>query len=91
MLDSLKQLCAENNTKLLCLQTPMYKAVWDSAAFALTKKIISDLNIPYVDANAKAIGHDVQNFYNVFHMNTRGVKKMNAFIAQDSSIISFLK
>jgi hypothetical protein len=90
MLDSLNRLCLENHSKLLCIQTPMYKAVWDSAAFVQTRKICSDLNIPYIDANASAIGNDIENFYNVFHMNTNGVRKMNTILAADSTLTSFL-
>jgi hypothetical protein len=68
----------------------MYKAVWDSAAFIRTRKICTGLNIPYIDANASAIGNDLENFYNVFHMNTKGVRKMNGILAKDSMLISFV-
>jgi hypothetical protein len=90
MLDSLNKLCAENNAKLLCIQTPMYKSVWDNAAFERNRRICSTANVPYIDVNTTTIGEHVENFYNTFHMNTNGVRKMNAFLAADSTLKVFL-
>jgi hypothetical protein len=90
MLDSLNRMCVANHGKLLCIQTPFYRSLWDSTAFERTKKVCERLNIPFIDANIATIADSMECFYNTDHMNTNGVKKLNDFLAQDSTLHSFL-
>jgi hypothetical protein len=90
MLDSLNKMCIANHAKLICIQTPLYKSLWDEAAFARTKKMADGLNIPFIDANTRTIAENVENFHDVDHLNTTGVKELNAFLATDSTLRSLL-
>ena len=57
----LKNLCLENNIKLLCIQTPVYKTIQVDSTFLETKIICSSLNIPFIDANKEFIRNDMTN------------------------------
>ena len=90
-LKELKKLCAENNIKLLCIQTPVYKAIYDKDAFSLTKKMCENAKISFIDVNTLSIINNIDNFFNVFHLNKNGISKMNQFLEKDKTLVSFLK
>lgn len=41
-------MCLTKNIKLLCIQTPVYKSIYDESIFSETKKICHYLNIPFI-------------------------------------------
>lgn len=90
-LDSLKLLCHDNNIQLLCIQTPVYKVVYDDLSFSETKKICFNLNIPFIDANQEYIRNDISYFYNSDHLNKLGVDQLNILLKKDALLTSFLK
>lgn len=92
-LDSLNKLCILHNIKLICIQTPVYKNIYDTHTFSRTEKICKSLSIPFIDANKDYIITNPDLFYNVNHLNTKGVNMLNDFLKNDSvfnSYISFI-
>jgi hypothetical protein len=90
-LDSLNNLCRQNNIQLLCIQTPVYKIIYDETSFSLTKQICERLGIPFIDVDSEDIRDDFYSFYNSYHMNHNGVAKLNAFLIQDSLFNSYMR
>lgn len=86
----LKKLCDENHIKLLCIQTPVYKAVYDTELFSLTGQLCEKSKIPFIDTNTEAIINDAGNFQNINHLNKKGVLQMNLFLKGNPEFISFL-
>ena len=89
-LNRLKNLCYLNNIKLLCVQTPVYKIIQDSAAFSETKRICNTLSLPFVDANKEFIRNEIKYFYNSNHLNQFGVAELNKVLKSDSIFSFFL-
>jgi len=90
-LDSLNRFCKMHNITLLCIQTPVYKNIYDEYKFTLPKKVCDEIGIPFIDANSDFIRNDRSNFYNSNHLNTKGVAKMNSFLKQDKQLSALLK
>jgi hypothetical protein len=90
-LDSLKKLCTQNNTKLICIQTPLYKVLDCSVSTPRIAKLCATEQIPFIDANIASINDNINNFYNHEHLNSTGVCKLNDFFAKDSVLISLLR
>jgi hypothetical protein len=90
-LNNLKILCNTNNIKLLCIQTPVYKAAYDDSSFSETEKICFTLNIPFIDTNKEYIRNNIANFYNSDHLNKVGVDQLNNLLKKDSLVRSFLQ
>ncbi len=90
-LGGLNQLCRDNGIKLICVQTPIYKAFQADSGFQYTRIICERLKIPFIDVNDPEIEADYRNFVDAFHLNRAGVNKMNAILAGDSTLKSFLK
>jgi hypothetical protein len=83
-LSRLNKLCLDNNIKLICIQTPVYKIIQDDTLFSYTDKICKSLNIAFVDVNNPSIMNNINCFYNSDHLNTFGVKEMNKLLVKDS-------
>lgn len=90
-LNDLNLLCKKNNIQLICIQTPVYKVIYDSIVFSRNAAICKSLNIPCIDANAKHIRDDINNFYNSNHMNVNGVLQMNKILATDTTLQTIFK
>ena len=90
-LSELKTLCDEKNIHLLCIQTPVYKVVYNKEVFSGTKNIAAKLQIPFVDANVAYIRNDIRFFYNSNHLNTKGVNALNGLLEKDSLVRKFFK
>lgn len=88
-LSELKLLCTAHNIKLLCIQTPVYKVIYDDASFQQLNSICENLHIPFVDANKAYIRNDIKYFYNSNHLNKRGIDAMNALLKSDSLLMTF--
>lgn len=83
------QLCHDNGIKLLCIQTPVYKVIYDSTVFSETKKICKRLQIPFVDVAHLNMMDSIKYFYNSNHLNKSGVHEMNEFLRSDSTLNQF--
>jgi hypothetical protein len=90
-LSQLKELCAEYNSKLLCVQTPIYRISKEDSLFLSPAIICRSLNIPFEDADQKFLSSDIDNFFNIDHLNSDGVKKMNGYLRNDTNFTSFFK
>jgi hypothetical protein len=83
-LKSLDSLCDQHNIRLICVQTPVYKAIYNDRFFCLTRLICSHLDLPFFDANYRQISDSADNFYDAGHMNTRGVRKMTSLLLSEA-------
>ncbi len=88
---ALKKLCVENNIKLMCIQTPVYKPIYEPVRFAWTQKICQNAKIPFVDTNSSSIINNCAYFLNINHLNKNGVSQMNQFLKNNTVLTSFLK
>lgn len=90
-LGKLNNLCSKSNIKLICIQTPVYKSIYDNIAFTNTRLICRKLNVPFVDVNEKFFRNNINLFYNSNHLNKKGVEQMNQFFKKNVLIESFFK
>jgi hypothetical protein len=90
-LAGIDSLCRAHGTRLICVQTPVYKAVYDPVRFSYPEKICSDLRIPFFDLNKDALDDDVHNFYNADHLNTTGVARMTAELLSYPSFLHYFE
>lgn len=90
-LQLLKSICAKNNIQLLCIQTPVYKSIYDSKVFQRSSEICKSLNIPFIDVNSAVIRENIHNFYNSSHLNKNGVEEMNKLLKNDKQLTAILK
>jgi hypothetical protein len=89
-LKELNMLCSDNNIKLLCIQTPVYKIIHDDEAFRRTKVICKNLNIPFIDLNIEPLRNNIKYFYSPSHLNKYGVEQMNQILRSEKTLASFL-
>jgi hypothetical protein len=90
-LKKLNQFCQSKNIKLIGIQTPVYKSVYDAEVFEIPKNICRQLDIPFVDANDKQIINDIDNFYNTIHLNKKGVSEMNKLLWKEKQLDTIFK
>jgi hypothetical protein len=90
-LDELNNLCKRNNIKLLCVQTPVYKSIYEDLAFKNTAVICKTLNIPFIDINKETLRNNIKYFYSPSHLNKKGVQEINQLLKRNSTLISFFK
>ncbi len=83
MLGNLKDQCQKNHTKLICLQSPVYKSLYGSVIFSYTKEIAEELQIPFIDVNNKFNLNNLNYFYNANHINKLGQQKMVEILYND--------
>jgi hypothetical protein len=86
-LASLDSLCRAHGIRLVCVQTPIYKAAYDPVRFSYPEKICSALHIPFFDLNNPALDDDVHNFYNIDHLNITGVARMTTALLSFPSFL----
>ncbi|MDN3676835.1 hypothetical protein QWY90_05870 [Flavobacterium paronense] len=87
----LQNLCQKNNIQLFCIQTPAYQITYDSATFEKPKTFCAKLGIPFIDANYESIRTKTDYFYNVMHLNKKGVIEMNKLLKNEKELAEFLK
>jgi len=90
-LDSLNSLCIQHNCRLICVQSPIYKAVYDKTHYGLTANLCKTLAIPFFDLNNEEIDNNIDNFYNIDHLNTRGVNEMAATLLADPGFLNVVR
>jgi hypothetical protein len=89
-LQKIQTLCITHGVKLICIQTPVYKSIYNEYEFNLTKEICKDLNLDFFDLNVPYIRNDISNFYNSNHMNINGILKMNAIMLKNDTLKNIL-
>jgi hypothetical protein len=90
-LASLDSLCQAHGIRLICVQTPIYEAVYDPVRFSYPAKICAKLGIPFFDLNKDFLDDDVHNFYNIDHLNTTGVTRMTAELLSYPSFLHYFE
>jgi hypothetical protein len=90
-LDSLNRLCKQNNIKLICVQTPVYKVIYVKRFFYLAGQLCNDLGIPFFDLNSDAIDGNITDFYNSNHLNTKGVTAMNVNLLSNPDFLRLFR
>ena len=90
-LSQLNDLCSAKGIKLICIQTPVYKSIFDRNSFNIAKTICADLDITYIDANYNSIRIEIKNFYNSNHLNLNGVTEMNNKLKGEQKLIKVLR
>ena len=89
-LATFNELCKSNHIKLVCVQSTVYKNIYDNEAYSVIGKICSDLGIFFIDANDESIRSDVRNFADASHLNTTGVPKMLNIIIKNQGFLDLL-
>lgn len=89
-LSELNHLCKKNNIKLLCIQAPVYKSIYEESSFKNSALICKRLNIPFVDVNTESLRNNINYFYSPTHLNKEGVEQMNQLFKKDKTLVSFL-
>jgi hypothetical protein len=90
-LRQLDQICKKHHIKLLCIQTPVYKSVYEKNIFSRNKTICEKLGILYIDMESETFRNNIRYFYNSNHMNRDGVGKMNALLEDNLELRKFLE
>jgi hypothetical protein len=90
-LRAIDSLCKANHALLLCLQTPIYKAIYNKEYYSIPDSLCRVSAIPFFDTNCDSIDSDINNFYNIDHMNTNGVIRMTNRLLSDSVFRSLLE
>jgi hypothetical protein len=90
-LSDLKKICVQNNCKLMCIQTPVYKVIYEKTTFERTQLICEKLNIPFLDLSGENFKDDINLFYSPTHLNKYGVSKMNLFLKDNVQLNAFFK
>jgi hypothetical protein len=84
-------ICIRHHIRLICVQTPVYKDAYKKDYFSYAGKMCSDLHIPFFDLNDKSIDDSLDNFYNINHMNVKGVAKMTAKLLSDPAFAALIR
>lgn len=84
-------LCKRNNIKLVCVQSPVYRSVYNREAFGIPKSICDDLGILFIDTNEEPIINDIRNFADADHLNTAGVTKMLNIVAKNKGFLELVQ
>ena len=83
--------CKKKNIKLICIQTPVYKVLYNEKNFEQSISICRNNNIKIIDANYEKIRNNSDYFYNTNHLNKNGVIEMNKLLKNEKELINFLK
>lgn len=90
-LKQLDGLCKKNNIQLVCIQTPVYKSIYESKAFEIPKTICHALKIPFIDVSDSFIKDKTDYFYNAIHLNKDGVYEMNKLLKNEKELDTIFK
>jgi hypothetical protein len=85
-LNRLKQTCADKGISLICIQTPVYKSIYDEEIYSRSAAMCKDLHVPFLDLTGTNFRNDISLFYNANHMNRHGVETMNAYLRNNDSV-----
>ncbi len=88
---TLKSICQKNNIILLCIQTTIYKSLYNKAIFDRSAKISQNVATPFIDLANDNIRNNIRNFYNSTHLNKNGVIEMNKLLKNQIKLDSFFK
>lgn len=79
--------CRRANIQLIAIQTPVYQSVYQKVTFDYTKRFCADGGIPFFDLNTPVIGNNMGYFWNLVHLNTKGVHRMTQVLLADTAFI----
>jgi hypothetical protein len=85
-LKQLHHVCQSHGIVLICIQTPVYKSIYNEKTYKKAAAMAKDLGIPFLDLTTTEFRNDISLFYNANHMNRRGVEKMNAYLKNNDSL-----
>ena len=83
----LNMLCRRSNIQLIAIQTPVYQSIYRKAIFDYDKRLCADGGIPFFDLNTPAIDNNMDNFWNLDHLNTTGVHRMTQMLFADTAFV----
>jgi hypothetical protein len=86
-LDSLNKMCQQAHIKLICVQTPVYQAIYLKPYFAKSGQICHALNIPFFETNSDSLDGNINYFYNANHLNMIGVELMTNNLFSDPDFL----
>ena len=96
--DSVKQqltvfrdLCRSHGLSLLCVQSPVFRELYDSSIFSLPKKMCAELEIPFVDLAKPELCSNYLYFSDPLHLNTAGATLFSTLLAKDSCFMAVAK
>lgn len=90
-LQTLKSLCQKNLIKLICIQTPVYKSLYNQLVFEKSGAICKSATIPFIDLSSSPIRDSIANFYNSTHLNKKGIIEMNKLLRKEKELTAILK
>jgi len=83
--------CKTRHIRLICVQSPVFRSVFDPRVYSIAGEVCAELNIPYIEGNVDYIINDVRNFSDPDHINTTGIPKFMRLIASDPRFAGFFK
>jgi hypothetical protein len=90
-LRKLKACCERRGIRLLCLQAPVYKSLYDKRFFDRSGAVCRQAGVPLLDLSSdESIMGDISCFYNSDHLNRKGVERLNAALARSGLLREFL-
>ena len=90
-LQSLNNLCKQKNIKLVCVEMPVYKGIYNKDAFDVAKKMCDESGIAFINTNESYIIDNPENFADQFHLNSNGVPLTMNIIIRDKNFIAALR
>ncbi len=90
-LQSLNNLCKENNIKLLCVQMPLFRGLYRKDGFDLVTKMCDECGVPVINTNDEFNIGDPRNFADPYHLNYQGVPQAMNIIVKNQKFIDALK
>ncbi len=82
--------CKSNKIKLIIVQSPVFRSIYDKRSFNLMKTICHDLGILFIDTNEDSIINDASNFSDANHLNATGVPKMLNIVVKDTAFLNLI-
>ncbi|GAA4468285.1 hypothetical protein GCM10023093_25540 [Nemorincola caseinilytica] len=80
-----KDLCAKNGSKLICVHTPLFSMVYEDKGFELPGQMCRELDIPYIDMHRNTIPDSVVYFSDMLHLNETGATRFCKALCADST------
>jgi hypothetical protein len=83
----LNRLCRGAKIQLIAIQTPVYQSIYQKGTFDYIKRLCADGEIPFFDLNVPVLDNNMDNFWNLDHLNTKGVHRMTQVLLSDSAFV----
>lgn len=85
ILQKMQDLCNRHNINLMLVKTPIYNPAPYEANISKVAAYAKNHNIPFTDYNRyrKQMNLDESDFYDLYHLNSKGAEKFNQFFIRD--------